>query len=47
MGLGELADEPGKRARALVYILANGGDVGAHVKGMSDEVRDFVNYKSG
>ena len=42
-----LADEPGKRARALVYILANGGDVGAQVKGMSDEVRDFVNYKSG
>ena len=30
-----------------VYILANGGDVGAQVKGMSDEVRDFVNYKSG
>ena len=42
-----LVDEPGKRARALVYILANGGDVGAQVKGMSDEVRVFVNYKSG
>ena len=39
--------EPGIRTRSLVYILANGGDVGAQVKGMSDEVKEFVNYKSG
>ena len=39
--------EPGIRTRAVVYILANGGDVVDQVKGMSDEVRDFVNDKSG
>ena len=42
-----LPGEPGIRTRSLVYILANGGDVGAQVKGMSEEVREFVNYKSG
>ena len=34
-----LPGEPGIRTRGLVYILANGGDVGAQVKGMSEEVK--------
>ena len=38
---------PAARPRSLVYLLANGGDVGAQVKGMSSEVRDFVGYKNG
>ena len=42
-----LPEEPGIRTRALVYILANGGDVGGQVKGMSEDVRDFVNNNSG
>ena len=42
-----LLGQPGKRAKTLVYILANGGDVGAQVKGMSEEVRGFVNHKTG
>ena len=42
-----LHGEPGIRTRAVVYILSNGGDVGAQVKGMSDQVREFVNFKGG
>eukprot|EP00092_Neocalanus_flemingeri_P031355 GFUD01034053.1.p1 GENE.GFUD01034053.1~~GFUD01034053.1.p1 ORF type:complete len:112 (+),score=14.58 GFUD01034053.1:28-363(+) len=42
-----LTSEPGVRAQALVYILGNGSDVGAQVKGMSEGVRDFVNYDVG
>ena len=42
-----LFGEPGVRARSLVYILGNGGDVGSQVKGMSEEVRDLIKYKSG
>ena len=41
-----LPGEPGIRTRGLVYILANGGDVGAQVKGMSEEVRELVNNKN-
>ena len=37
--------EPGIRTRAVVYILANGGDVGEQVKGMSEEMKDFVHNK--
>ena len=40
-------DEPGVSTRALVYILGNGGDVGAQVKGMSGEMRELVGYKGG
>ena len=36
---------PGIRTRAVVYILANGGDVGEQVKGMSEEMKDFVHNK--
>ena len=42
-----LHSEHGFRTRAVVYILANGGDVGGQVKGMSEEVRDFVNNPVG
>ena len=42
-----LPDQIGFRARSLVYILANGGDVGGQVKGMSEEMRRFVNLKDG
>ena len=38
---------PGIRTRALVYILANGGDVGDQVNGMSVEVKDLVINNSG
>ena len=30
-----------------MYVLANGGDVGAQVKGMSEEVRDFIKHDVG
>ena len=30
-----------------MYVLANGGDVGAQVKGMSEEVRDFIKHDGG
>jgi superfamily II DNA/RNA helicase len=38
---------PDVRTRSLVYILANGGDLGAQVKGMSPEVKEFVDFKAG
>lgn len=38
---------PDVRTTSLVYILANGGDLGAQVKGMSSEVKDFVESNTG
>ena len=42
-----LPGEPGIRRRAVVYVLASGGDVGAQVKGMSEEVREFIKHDVG
>ena len=42
-----LPREPGMRTKAVIYILSNGGDIGGQVNGMSDQVRDLVNFKVG